>query len=156
MKPPVGEWAEQGACRGEDPELFHPERGANETADEAKRVCARCLVRAECLAYAVSKPFEQLGVWGGMSSRERERHRGFQVGDPLPAVALRVRGASPVRSVPVKIGRPRQPIVHGTTAGYAAHRRRGEPTCDACKAAHSESQKSKPYYLARHADRAAS
>lgn len=30
-----------------------------------------------------------------------------------------------------------KPIVHGTTAGYAAHLRRGEPPCEACREAKS-------------------
>lgn len=35
--------------------------------------------------------------------------------------------APPRRSLP--------PIMHGTTSGYAAHRRRGIPMCTACRAA---------------------
>lgn len=33
------------------------------------------------------------------------------------------------------LGRPRQPIVHGTAAGYSAHRKQHEAQCDACLAA---------------------
>lgn len=41
---------------------------------EAKAVCARCPVTAECLAYALVHD-ERYGVWGGKTSRERGRKR---------------------------------------------------------------------------------
>ena len=39
---------------------------------EAKRICADCPVRIECLNYALRRD-ERYGVWGGMSERERRR-----------------------------------------------------------------------------------
>ena len=49
---------------------WFPER--SESATEAKAVCARCLVRAECLDYAMSNPVARShGVCGGTSPRER-------------------------------------------------------------------------------------
>lgn len=38
------------------------------------------------------------------------------------------------------VGRPRRPIIHGTDAGSAAHRRRGEQPCDECRRAHNAAQ----------------
>ena len=38
--------------------------------EEAKKVCARCEVRAECLAWALEAGQDH-GVWGGMSEDER-------------------------------------------------------------------------------------
>ncbi|MCB0915402.1 MAG: WhiB family transcriptional regulator [Actinobacteria bacterium] len=71
------DWQLQGACRGEDPNLFfHPEgeRGSARQAREsaAKAICATCPVLRECAehALAVREPY---GVWGGMSEEERER-----------------------------------------------------------------------------------
>ncbi|MBK6857778.1 MAG: WhiB family transcriptional regulator [Microthrixaceae bacterium] len=64
-------WQDRGACRGADPDLFFPTK--NRTAHAAKRICAVCEVRAECLAYAIDN--EPLGVWGGMSPRERRTLR---------------------------------------------------------------------------------
>jgi WhiB family redox-sensing transcriptional regulator len=46
------------------------DRGAS--ARIAKKVCRRCPVRAECLAYAVEVKVE-LGVWGGMTPTQRRR-----------------------------------------------------------------------------------
>ena len=40
--------------------------------DVARRMCAGCPVRAECLEYALLHRIPQ-GVWGGASERERRR-----------------------------------------------------------------------------------
>lgn len=61
------DWQLRSACRGVSPEIFFPESGQSTTA--ARRVCAGCPVRTECLAYAV-KNRERFGVWGGLSERE--------------------------------------------------------------------------------------
>ena len=42
------------------------------------------------------------------------------------------------------MGRPRQPIRHGTPAGYIAHRRRGEEPCPECVASYADKQRA--YY----------
>ncbi len=59
-------------CMGVDPDLFFPERGAS--TREAKEVCRGCVVREECLEYALDNG-EKFGIWGGMSERERRRLR---------------------------------------------------------------------------------
>lgn len=60
-------WAERGACRDVDPDsLFVP--GAAQ--HRAKRVCAACPVRTECLTEALDNRME-FGIWGGMTERER-------------------------------------------------------------------------------------
>ena len=40
----------------------------------AKAVCGRCLVRSECLAYALADPNID-GIWGGLTRRERSQLR---------------------------------------------------------------------------------
>lgn len=74
--PPPGEWAERAACRGMNPETFMPRReDSNETLAAIKRVCERCEVIEDCLAYAL--PHRNLiGVWGGTTAKERRRLRG--------------------------------------------------------------------------------
>lgn len=67
------EWLRRAACVDEDPELFFPvgtSGPALREAAAAKRVCARCPVRRECLAWALSTG-QTAGVWGGMSEDER-------------------------------------------------------------------------------------
>ncbi len=41
-------------------------------AEVAKRICAGCAVRRQCLAYALANRIEH-GVWGGATERERRR-----------------------------------------------------------------------------------
>lgn len=69
---PVEEWRELANCRGVDPDLFYPERGAS--GNEAKKVCRGCVVREECLEWALDN-VEKFGIWGGLSERERLRIR---------------------------------------------------------------------------------
>lgn len=69
-EPDVQDWQRSGVCREVDPELFYPERGAGNAA--AKRLCAGCPVKVDCLAYALDND-ERFGVWGGLSERERRR-----------------------------------------------------------------------------------
>ena len=63
-------WQDQALCAQTDPEAFFPEKGGS--TREAKRVCASCDVRSECLEYALAND-ERFGIWGGMSERERRR-----------------------------------------------------------------------------------
>jgi len=65
-------WQYRAACRGADPDLFFPQQG--ESADPARRVCARCPVRAQCLEYALANAIWH-GVWGGLAERERRELR---------------------------------------------------------------------------------
>ena len=64
-------------CRDSHPSVFFPldEAGAR----HARAVCARCPVRAECLAFAVRNGLHD-GIWGGTSERER---RAMRVGRPV-------------------------------------------------------------------------
>jgi WhiB family redox-sensing transcriptional regulator len=65
-------WQEEANCLGVDPDLFFPERGAS--TREAKEVCRGCVVREDCLEFALNNS-EKFGIWGGMSERERRRIR---------------------------------------------------------------------------------
>jgi len=63
-------WQERALCAQTDPEAFFPEKGGS--TREAKKVCVRCEVRAECLDYALHND-ERFGIWGGLSERERRK-----------------------------------------------------------------------------------
>jgi WhiB family redox-sensing transcriptional regulator len=73
---PDRSWQVRANCMGVDPELFFPERGAS--TREAKEVCRGCVVREDCLEYAIANG-EKFGIWGGMSERERRRVRRARV-----------------------------------------------------------------------------
>jgi len=64
------EWQERALCSQTDPEAFFPEKGGS--TREAKRICGRCDVKAECLEYALGHD-ERFGIWGGLSERERRK-----------------------------------------------------------------------------------
>lgn len=66
---PLG-WQERALCAQTDPEAFFPEKGGS--TREAKKVCASCEVRGECLNYALEND-ERFGIWGGLSERERRK-----------------------------------------------------------------------------------
>lgn len=68
----VNSWQMNANCLGVDPDLFFPERGAS--TKEAKAVCRGCVVRDDCLEYALANS-EKFGIWGGLSERERRRIR---------------------------------------------------------------------------------
>ncbi|MDH4144456.1 MAG: WhiB family transcriptional regulator [Acidimicrobiia bacterium] len=77
MRVPINEaeelsWQPYANCLGVDPDLFFPERGAS--TREAKEVCRGCVVRTDCLEYAIVHG-EKFGIWGGLSERERRRIR---------------------------------------------------------------------------------
>jgi WhiB family transcriptional regulator, redox-sensing transcriptional regulator len=66
------DWKARANCMGVDPDLFFPERGMS--TREAKEVCRGCVVREDCLEYALANG-EKFGIWGGLSERERRRIR---------------------------------------------------------------------------------
>lgn len=69
--PDVVDWDSAG-CLTADPEMFYPEVGHSNTS--AKRVCAACPIRVDCLAHAM-RTREQHGIWGGLSIRDRQKVR---------------------------------------------------------------------------------
>jgi WhiB family redox-sensing transcriptional regulator len=69
---PDTEWMQRGLCRSTPLVNFFPTAGAGVAV--ARKVCAKCPVRAECLEYAIQEGVTH-GVWGGASDRERQRIR---------------------------------------------------------------------------------
>ena len=63
-------WQRDAVCSQTDPEAFFPEKGGS--TRDAKRICAGCDVKAQCLEYAL-KNDERFGIWGGLSERERRK-----------------------------------------------------------------------------------
>nr|WP_275669480.1 WhiB family transcriptional regulator [Glycomyces paridis] len=66
----VPEWQARALCAQTDPEAFFPEKGGS--TRDAKRICARCEVKENCLNYALDHD-ERFGIWGGLSERERRK-----------------------------------------------------------------------------------
>lgn len=72
--PPVDipPWFVDAECLYADPEAFFPHKG--QSAQPAVAVCNRCPIRERCLEFAVENE-QDIGVWGGMSERQRIRYR---------------------------------------------------------------------------------
>lgn len=74
----VPDWHRQAACREHDTQLFFPEPGEDDEGLTAKRICAGCPVRDQCLTdvMAWEQPSARYGIVGGLSVNERhQRHR---------------------------------------------------------------------------------
>jgi hypothetical protein len=60
-------WGDALCLEHEEVDFFP---GVGESCEDAKAVCARCLVQSECLQYAIEL-VEYHGVWGGTSGQQR-------------------------------------------------------------------------------------
>lgn len=65
-------WYRSALCAQTDPDAFFPEKG--QSARLAKRICASCEVREQCLRYALERA-ETSGIWGGLNETERRELR---------------------------------------------------------------------------------
>lgn len=72
-------WRDAALCAQADPDAWFPERG--ESNLPAKRICAACEVRAECLDFALENG-ERFGIWGGTSEAQRRRILSARSADP--------------------------------------------------------------------------
>lgn len=71
--PKLPAWIADAPCSQADPELFFPE--AHESRANvalAKRVCAACPVRQECLEWALARG-EKFGIYGGLTTTQRRK-----------------------------------------------------------------------------------
>lgn len=66
-------WQADAACR-EHPEVTWFSNHSSHQR-RAKEICRSCLVLDECRAWALSQGPTLVGVWGGLSTRERRRRR---------------------------------------------------------------------------------
>ena len=69
-------WHLKASCRGPESALFFPPSVAERREDrdareaKAKSICAACVVRVECLDFAI-RVHEPHGIWGGLNEHER-------------------------------------------------------------------------------------
>jgi WhiB family redox-sensing transcriptional regulator len=112
-------WRKDAACLETPYVNFFPGRG--ELTKATKAVCDTCLVRAECLEYAIANE-EVFGIWGGTSERQRRQMR------------KAIRDANGIKSRGRQFGDV-APAACGTSSGYERHRREKTTPCAACRAA---------------------
>ncbi len=65
-------WRLRGACRGLDPEIFYSASEEDDGLARAKQVCSTCVVKQQCLEFALANR-ESEGIWGGATEKERRR-----------------------------------------------------------------------------------
>lgn len=73
------DWQDDALCStptyAKQRDLWFPTPGDTRTAGEAKRVCQACPVIYLCRAWSLQQ-HEDVGIWGGLSERERRQiHR---------------------------------------------------------------------------------
>jgi len=74
----------KASCKDLDTDLFFPIRGDNTGNANAKAVCNNCVIRWQCLDWAMKHPecdFDgtiatPIGIVGGMSGKQRRELRG--------------------------------------------------------------------------------
>jgi WhiB family redox-sensing transcriptional regulator len=71
LRPPA--WHADAACK-EHPELDWVTLPMGSRAKRQRAICAGCLVRAECLQFAMDDE-ELVGVWGGTTPTQRDIRR---------------------------------------------------------------------------------
>ena len=86
--PSLDEWHARGLCVGADPEIFFPSRG--DPGAEARRICASCGVRRDCLKYATKA--DEFGIWAGLDQQQRRALRKKQ---HRREAATRIRAGQP-------------------------------------------------------------
>jgi WhiB family transcriptional regulator, redox-sensing transcriptional regulator len=65
-------WMEDALCAEVGGDYWHPEKGGS--TRQAKMICRRCPVTAECLDYAFAIG-DLFGIYGGLSAGERKEMR---------------------------------------------------------------------------------
>lgn len=73
---PDSDWRQRANCRDlRDPDIFFPIGNtgpALEQIEAAKEICEQCIVRQQCLHWAIDTN-QDIGVWGGLSEDERRK-----------------------------------------------------------------------------------
>lgn len=68
-------WQSFGACRNTDVEKYIPKKeSSKDTKRYDKTVCKGCIVKDDCLNYALANRI-RLGLWGGTTPEERKKQR---------------------------------------------------------------------------------
>lgn len=86
------EWTLDAACLEYPGDLWYPEKGSNSVP--AKRICAQCPVRDECLTDAMLAEgpalWGRFGIVGGLSPNERNRlsETSWTPGDEAPPIRM--------------------------------------------------------------------
>jgi predicted RecB family nuclease len=72
-------WRLEAECRNTPKDVFYPKHS---DYDKAKEFCNRCVVKADCLGFALKQEADYYGMFGGLTPAERSllRERGVRNG----------------------------------------------------------------------------
>lgn len=71
--PGHNDWRKKAACRGHDPNIYVPQKkSSKDTTHYDKSTCDSCVVKRECLDYALANRAKK-GLWGGTTPQQREK-----------------------------------------------------------------------------------
>lgn len=76
MASPDTSFFAEAACKGKDSAIFfpdYPSHNFRKNVANTKAICAECSVQEKCRDYALE--YEPLGIWGGMTEKERRQYR---------------------------------------------------------------------------------
>lgn len=116
------DWAADGSCRNQPTEMFFAKGTA---MDRAKRVCAACPVRPQCLDWSMTLPEHTAGIFAGLSSAQRERWR--KRGGPAPAIRYSLAARRPLPEKQQKKAPARNTTKRGNANGRKTACKRGHP-----------------------------
>lgn len=122
------DWRDDAVCRV-DPEAMFPDNNEQDI-EQARRVCALCPVKRECLIDAIRTGDNEYGIRGGLKPGERR----------VIAKELRQReqAARQNNSAPKPVRKKREPAKCGTRGGYQKHLREKTPICQPCRQANTD------------------
>jgi DNA-binding NarL/FixJ family response regulator len=112
-------WADLGACRGEDQDLFYPpvppEKITAAHVALARPICQACPVYAACHAHAVQR--ESDGIWAATSPKDRRRLRkAMGIPDMVPDVAELTADGRSAAEIASILGIDKRTVVRHRTA----------------------------------------
>ena len=112
-------------------------REAAEREIKAKAICATCPHLDECRRWAIDNPDTIGDTQAPHDNRTSATYVGQIIGGTAFTDRYAIRSGRAVQRRKLEAVRPDRrplpPIVHGTVAGFAAHVRRGETPCEACR-----------------------
>lgn len=91
--PRAPEWMADAACARTDPEAFFPEKGSGA---DARKICADCPVRQQCLDMALNLRRNPDGIWGGTTMEERRAMRAHVVECAVCGVEFEMQAANAI------------------------------------------------------------
>lgn len=114
------QWRADAACANSpSADVFFPEDGSNGSTAAARKICAQCPVRKQCVSYAITNN-EKYGIWGGLTANQIARIRRGRHPFNFDGTCIRGHKYSPNTTQIGPTGRRRCLVCAGTTTATRA------------------------------------